>query len=262
MRRSSVDGDAEWNGDAPARAASLPRRDIVAAAVAVAAVAAVVTNAAFLQSGPHPAPLFAKSLPSGAPVPIPATPPVRVVGQELTGPPPVAAHSGRPATEPARVEPPQARSRSDIVADIQRELARRGFFDGAIDGVHGPRTDAAMRDFEQATGLKPGSEANEVFLRAIMRSPAKAPAAPAAAPQPQRPDPIGELIAPSSKRVLAVQRALAEYGYGQIRPNGVFGAETKSAIEQFEKARKMPVTGQITPRLLRELSALTGRPLE
>jgi peptidoglycan hydrolase-like protein with peptidoglycan-binding domain len=40
------------------------------------------------------------------------------------------------------------------------------------------------------------------------------------------------------------------------------GPETKAAIAQFERSRKMPVTGQISPRLLRELSALTGRPLE
>ena len=146
------------------------------------------------------------------------------------------------------------------MADIQRELSRRGFYDGSIDGVHGPKTDAAMRDFEQAAGLKPGSEPNEVFLRALTRSQAKASVS--AAAQPVRNDPIADLIAPSSKRVLLVQRALAEYGYGQIKPNGTFGPETKDAIEQFERARKMPITGQISPRLVRELSALTGRPME
>ena len=74
----------------------------------------------------------------------------------------------------------------------------------------GPKTDAAMRDFEQASGLRPGAEPNEVFLRAVSRSPAKAGQQRSAAVQPVANDPIGELIAPSSKRVLAVQRALAE----------------------------------------------------
>lgn len=65
-----------------------------------------------------------------------------------------------------------------------------------------------------------------------------------------------------SRRVLAVQRALGDFGYGQVKPTGVLGAETKSAIERFERERKLPVTGQISDRLLRELAAITGRPIE
>jgi peptidoglycan hydrolase-like protein with peptidoglycan-binding domain len=252
------------------------RKDAVAAAVAAAALTAVVVNAAFLQTGPHPAPLFADRW-AASPAEAPKS--IRVVGQEITGPPlPVASPKGRavepePARleptrpEPARIEPVRneapavPRPRNEVIADIQRELAQRGFYDGTADGLHGPKTDAAMRDFEQAAGLRPGSEPNDVFLRALQRSQAKAAPRTAAA-QPQAPDPIAELIAPSSKRILAVQRALTDYGYGQFKPNGNLGPETKNAIEQFERARKMPVTGQISPRLVRELSVVTGRQLD
>ena len=134
-----------------------------------------------------------------------------------------------------------------MIADIQRELSRRGFYDGAADGAFGPKTNAAMRDFEQASGLRPGGEPNEVFLRAVSRSQAKAGQPRAAASQPTATDPIAELIAPSSKRIFAVQRALTDYGYGQFKPNGTYGPETKAAIEQFERARKLTVTGQISP---------------
>jgi hypothetical protein len=65
-----------------------------------------------------------------------------------------------------------------------------------------------------------------------------------------------------SKRVLAVQRALADFGYGQMSPTGVLDAATKSAIERFERERKLPITGQASDRLMRELAAVTGRPLE
>jgi len=85
----------------------------------------------------------------------------------------------------------------------------------------------------------------------------------AAAPKaPARPDPIAELIAGPSQRVSAVQRALNDFGYGPVKATGIHGAETVSAIQKFERDRKLPVTGQISPRLLRELAALTGRPLE
>ena len=246
------------------------RKDAIAAAVAAAALGAIVTNAALLQSGPHPAPLFAAK---PAPAPAPAAKSPRVVGQEITGPAPQAAVNARTpvaqGSEPVRTDTiappitakpeaaPAPRPRNEVIADIQRELSRRGFYDGAPDGVFGPKTNAAMRDFEQASGLRPGSEPNEVFLRAVMRSQAKAAAA-----RPVPPDPIAELIAPSSKRIFAVQRALTDYGFGQFRPNGTFGPETKAAIEQFERARKMPVTGQISPRLMRELAIVTGRELD
>ncbi len=97
--------------------------------------------------------------------------------------------------------------------------------------------------------------------------PAPAPRAPVAAvvptpiPAPVRNDPIAQLLAPSP-RVLAVQRALADFGYGQIKPTGVVGPDTATAIEKFERSHHLPVTGQVTDRLVRELSAMTGRTLE
>lgn len=225
----------------------------------------MIANAAFLQSGPHPAPIFGDKAAPAAP----ARKSIRVVGQELTGPPlPAAAPKTRPVEvepakpEPVRTELPAApRPRNEVIADIQRELTRRGFYDGAPDGLHGPKTDAAMRDFEQAAGLRPGSEPNEVFLRALQRSQARAASRIAVLPPAPVPasDPIAELIAPSPKRILAVQRALTDYGFGQFTPNGTLGPETKKAIEQFERSRKLQVTGQISPKLLRELTALTGR---
>lgn len=66
----------------------------------------------------------------------------------------------------------------------------------------------------------------------------------------------------ASHRVAAVQRALTEYGYGQLKPTGVVGSDTQSAILKFEKARKLPVTGQVSDRLVHELAATIGHPVE
>ena len=63
-------------------------------------------------------------------------------------------------------------------------------------------------------------------------------------------------------RIAAVQRALTEYGYGQLKPTGVLGADTLAAIQRFERARKIPVTGQVTERLVRELASMIGHPVE
>jgi len=216
--------------------------DGVALFVALVAVGAILLNALYRQPGPHPAPIF-----SVKPRPV-ATEPAEVV-------PPM------PRTRPApMIAKPEAvaRSRADITTDIQRELSRRGLYDGPVDGVTGPKTDAAIRDFETSVKLRVSGEPTEDVLRAIQRTPLKTEAVPRPTP---RPDPIADLIAPTP-RVIAVQRALNDFGYGPVKATGLYGAETIAAIQKFERDRKLPVTGQISPRLVRELAALTGRPLE
>jgi peptidoglycan hydrolase-like protein with peptidoglycan-binding domain len=90
----------------------------------------------------------------------------------------------------------------------------------------------------------------------------RAPAHPSGSASIAHNDAIGDMIMSSSRRVLAVQRALSDFGYGPVKATGLFGPDTKSAIEKFERDRKLPITGQISDRLLRELAAVTGRPLE
>jgi peptidoglycan hydrolase-like protein with peptidoglycan-binding domain len=68
--------------------------------------------------------------------------------------------------------------------------------------------------------------------------------------------------ASSTRRVAAVQRTLTEYGYGQLKPTGTVGSETQAAIQKFERDRKIPVTGQMSDRLVRELAAMTGKAID
>jgi hypothetical protein len=77
---------------------------------------------------------------------------------------------------------------------------------------------------------------------------------------PSRRDPIANLIT-SSRPLGPIQRALNDFGYGPLETNGTAGPDTHAAIERFERDHKMPVTGQVSDRLIRELSTMTGRPL-
>ena len=227
-------------------------RDAVGFAVGAFATLTIVINVLFMQSGSHPAPFFkaaeAASKPSSPETkPMPAVPIRRV--ESAAGPAPAKAS-------------PATRSPGEIIADIQRELSRRGYYDGPLDGLYGPRTDTAIRDFEHTTGLKPSTQPNEALLQAIMQSPGKAgkgiTGTTVVAQVPTRTD------APdaASARVSAVQRVLAEFGYGQIRASGIIDADTRRALERFERERKLPITGQITDRVVRELATATGRPLQ
>lgn len=127
-----------------------------------------------------------------------------------------------------------------------------------------------------ALWLQPGRHPAPIFApRAVAVTVAPPPvaapapvsiAAPAAVPLPTpspRRDPIAELLAPpAAKRLVAVQRALSDFGYGPVRPTGTMGADTQAAIERFERDRRLPVTGQVSERLLRELALMTGRPID
>ncbi|MCK1420199.1 peptidoglycan-binding protein [Bradyrhizobium sp. 180] len=67
---------------------------------------------------------------------------------------------------------------------------------------------------------------------------------------------------PAVRRIAGVQRALSEYGYGNLKITGTMSGETQSAIQKFEREHKMQVTGQVSDRLLRELAAAIGHPVE
>ena len=212
------------------------RREIVGIVLAAAAALTIFVNALFLQHGPHPSPIFA----------------TRPLVKQVQ---PLAA----PAVPPKAKSDASLQNRTQLIADIQRELTRRGFYDGPADGIWGAKTDAAARDFAQAGALKMNIQASEALLRAIAASNTRAKNGPPAAPA--QDDPIAKLLAPSP-RVTAVQRALADFGYGQVNATGIYDPATRSAIETFQRERRLPVNGEITDELVRELAAVAGRPLE
>ena len=101
----------------------------------------------------------------------------------------------------------------------------------------------------------------DAMTNLVVKSTGAPVAAPANAMRPPAPIPAPAQTA-GARRVAAVQRALTQYGYGQLKPTGAVGADTQAAISKFEHARKLPVTGQMSDRLVRELSAMTGHPID
>jgi hypothetical protein len=182
-------------------------KDLIAGALAFAAVSAIIANAMFMQAGHHPSPMF------GAAVPLTASAPA----SPLPRPRPVEA-TLRPAdVKLAEVRPAEVKP-------------------------------AAPVSVVAKTNAAPVASAN------VARPPAPIPVS-------SRSDPVGDLII-ASRRVAAVQRALTDYGYGQLKPTGTAGSDTLAAIQKFERDRKLPVTGQMSDRLVRELSAVTGRAID
>jgi hypothetical protein len=186
-------------------------KDLIAGALAFAAVSAIVANATFMQAGHHPSPMFGTIV--SAPV---------AAANPLPRPRPVEATLKPADAKLAEVRPVEVRS-----ADMKP---------------------AAPVSVVAKTNAAPAAPAT------VARPPAPIPVS-------SRSDPVGDLIV-ASRRVAAVQRALTDYGYGQLKPTGTVGSDTLAAIQKFERDRKLPITGQMSDRLVRELSAATGRAID
>jgi Putative peptidoglycan binding domain len=190
-------------------------KDVVAGALAFAAVSAIIANALFLQSGHHPSPMFgsvvvmpASGLASASPLPRP-----------------------RPLEADAMLAEPKPSAEPKVAAE--------------------PKP-AEPRPADPLTNLVKATSAAPVAPSSALRPPAPIPAASHAE----------TLASAGSRRVAAVQRALTEYGYGQLKPTGTVGSDTQAAIQKFERDRKIPVTGQMSDRLVRELAAMIGHPID
>jgi predicted lipid-binding transport protein (Tim44 family) len=138
-----------------------------------------------------------------------------------------------------------------------------------------PRNEPALRRPVVVPAPLPPARPPEVAppAAAPMPAPAAVPA-PAPAPSPAKPagrDPIGDLIrgvdpaavaAKDASKIAAAQRALTKLGYATLKSDGVIGPGTRQAIEKFERERRLPATGELGPRTVRELSAQAGMPIE
>ena len=59
-----------------------------------------------------------------------------------------------------------------------------------------------------------------------------------------------------------MQRALAEFGYGQIKASGILDDATSTAIAKFERDRNLPNSGRVSDRLVKELATMVGHPID
>ncbi len=209
-------------------------KDTVAGLIAAAAVCAIVTNALFLQAGRHPSPMF------GSVVTLPA--PQAAVASPLPRPRPVEL--ARPVVE---AEPPEPKLIEIRSADSRNSDPKHA------DSKHADPRNAEPRNAEPRSA--------DPMTNLVVKSTSAAAATPANVVRPPAPIPATAQAA-GARRVAAVQRALTQYGYGQLKPTGAVGSDTQAAIQKFERDRKLPVTGQMSDRLVRELSAVIGRPIE
>jgi peptidoglycan hydrolase-like protein with peptidoglycan-binding domain len=143
----------------------LSRIPVIAGLLILGVWAPITFNAMWLQDGPHPAPFFAggpqapaneenaQAAPSSGTAQV-STPREASARNQRPTPQPAttaATPAPQPATQPQAAPQPSREQRE--LAEIQTVLQRLGLYDGAIDGLYGPRTRAAIEAFETGHGL-------------------------------------------------------------------------------------------------------------
>jgi uncharacterized phage infection (PIP) family protein YhgE len=63
-------------------------------------------------------------------------------------------------------------------------------------------------------------------------------------------------------RVDAVQEALTKLGYGPLTADGRMGSKTRQAIQAFERAQGITVTGNLEPATVQALEAASGMSIQ
>lgn len=215
---------------------------------------AIVVNAVVLQNEKHPAPLFRTVAKAPEPFPVPPARPDATAAAKSAAPAPVVASAAKPA--PAEKIKGAPETSDALLAEIQRELSKRGYYKGDADGKTGPMTTQAIRDFQFAQRVPVDGKPSEALLREVQTSKASM--------KEELLDLVKKAAAPDDKttRTIAdVQRALNKAGYGPLNEDGQLGPSTKQALAKFEVDRKLPPRGEPKGPVLKVLASASGIPI-
>ena len=80
---------------------------------------------------------------------------------------PAVSEATAAAPAAAAVPPVNAAADSDLVRAVQQQLARRGFYDGTVDGLTGPRTEAAIAAFQKSVAMPADGRPSPELLAAL-----------------------------------------------------------------------------------------------
>jgi peptidoglycan hydrolase-like protein with peptidoglycan-binding domain len=136
-------------------------------------------------------------------------------------------------------------------------LAKRGFYNGAVDGIKGARTNAAIIAAQKAYGLTPDGIAGSQTLAALEKDAVKVAIAKSSSPS-NNPS-ANQTTKPTSSAnddgVANLQNLLADRGFYQGPITGFLGPKTKEAIIAAQKAYGLTADGVAGSRTIAALES-------
>ncbi|KAM3113487.1 peptidoglycan-binding protein [Phormidesmis sp. 146-33] len=146
----------------------------------------------------------------------------------------------------------QISSRGSAVADLQTRLSAAGYFNGVIDGIFSPQTQAAVIQFQRDQGLIADGVVGSQVYQALNDSSGTVGTIPR---------PIANsrelTIGSSGSDVENLQNQLEALGYFDASPTGYYGLLTRDAVLRFQAAQRLPQTGIADARTLNQLGTGT-----
>ncbi len=139
-------------------------------------------------------------------------------------------------------------ARGSQVKALQTALKAKGYYSKGIDGIYGKGTAAAVEAFQRAAGLPATGEADSLTQQTLYSSeaPAQTPA----------PTPASSLrLGDSGEAVVQLKTRLWYLGYYAGSLTGDFDAETKAAVQAFQRAQSLTRDGIAGKKTLAALDA-------
>jgi len=164
-----------------------------------------------------------------------------------SGASPVSIASKNPET-PASTATATASDKD--IASLQQLLAKRGFYNGAIDGVKGAQTNAAIAAAQKSYGLTTDGIAGAQTIAAL-----QADARPSAAVTPVSNQAAKTVTTANDGGVANLQNLLTDRGFYNGPITGFLGTRTREAIIAAQKAYGLTADGVAGARTIAALEA-------
>jgi peptidoglycan hydrolase-like protein with peptidoglycan-binding domain len=132
------------------------------------------------------------------------------------------------------------------VSDAQQQLKNDGYYTGNIDGIDGPMTMAAIRNYQHD---------NQLAINGRLDRQTRDSLGIAFSGEANRevtaPSYTG--VIPSQATVKAAQHKLEQSGFYSGNIDGMYGPETRAAVREFQQNSQLSPTGQLNQETLAKL---------
>lgn len=151
-------------------------------------------------------------------------------------------------------------ARGDAVRQLQQNLLDRGIaVAGGADGIYGPGTTAAVKEFQRQLGFSPSGSVNAATAAALGEASPSQPANPAPPANPPANSLAGLKVGDRGDAVRQVQQLLLDAGVTVVGgADGVFGAQTRAALASFQSAKGLQASGSVDQATLDALQSSQG----
>ena len=140
-----------------------------------------------------------------------------------------AEEAAAPTDAPAEEEAAWLDGEYSSVRQAQQRLIDLGLLSGSADGAYGPKTEAALRAYQEQNGLDASGHLDQATLDALTH------------------------VDPANATAKDIQQRLIDLGYLEGTADGIIGPKSTDAMKLFQRLNSLPVNGNANADTLERL---------